>query len=162
MRLHTGWVVGVLPFGVFAAQPALAQAVVADFPIGPMGTNPCTNEAVVTTGHTLVIIHPSTDGAGGFHITFRILSQGNGSTTDLLKKYVARNDQLFEVNVPAGGGSDQTFLVSVAWIRQGESVSGAVALGGGDDFMSKEQIHLTITPAGVPTASVNNFSTRCM
>jgi hypothetical protein len=121
---------------------------------------------VSLTGRQTITVYSRADGAGGFHLTLRFITKGQGSalTSPLQppKDYVFSSESVQEMNLPANGTQEQTLILNHILIRKSETDGTAVPLlGTGDDFMMKDTVHLTVAN-GVPTANITNGHARCM
>ena len=111
-------------------------------------------------------MYARSDGAGGFHPTFRFITkgQGTGVTSPFAptKNYVLNEENVFESEHPANATAELTTVLNHALIRKAETDGDAdVALGTGDDFMMKETAHTTMHgPAIVVTFTKERA--RCM
>ena len=143
-------VLGMAGTGVFAAAPAQAAATVQQMPFNVI-TGGCT-EDIQLSGTLLVVTsetqspsgglvtryHFQPQGISGIGLTSGDMYRGTGTTLDVT------------VQNPAGG-SEFTYVDRVR----------LVGTHGEPTFSVSVTEHVTVTPAGDITASVNNASTTC-
>jgi len=158
----------VLLLTAFAAPTrALAQATqLPSIPFMMAGNlNQCESSDMITlSGQIDIFVYTRSDGSGGTHFTFRVITKAQGSTADPLnpKKYVLNDENVLDFNAPSGGSYDQTLVINHAMIRQGETTGDNISLGTGDDFMEKTTIHFTVNANGTTTATVTDLRSACM
>jgi hypothetical protein len=119
----------------------------------------CQGELVNVLGQYRQILCLKSDANGGFHGTLRTLAHGTGTSAATAKKYAYNAEQLEELQNPSSSTFEHTFVQNFLLVRQAEN--GTVPLFSDDDFVMKITLHLTITPAGTPTAQVNNIRSGC-
>jgi hypothetical protein len=119
----------------------------------------CQGELVSVLGQYRQILCLKSDANGGFHGTLRTLAHGTGAAAVTTKKYSYNAEELEELQNPSSGTFEHTFVQNFLLIRQAEN--GTVPLFSDDDFVMKITWHLTVPPAGVPTAQVSNIRSEC-
>ena len=137
------------------AAPAQATATITRTDITGMAfTDPCTGEQITITGGTFqLIVHATSDAAGGLHLGIRGNAQGVsavGSTSGTM--YRLAGDFRSEQNVRNGGYPLSFTIVEV---------HNAVSAGSADNFIVHIIRHLTISAGGDVTSTIDAVSAEC-
>jgi hypothetical protein len=109
-------------------------------------------ETITLSGTLIGIFTEQQLGGGGFLLTFHFQPQGvSGTSSSGVPYHGTGLTRETIVNVPSGGLTD-TFVNRFH----------IVGTAGAPTYYVKETIHLTVTPTGEITASVDNFSIECV
>ena|SRR5437016_7197176 len=151
-------VLAVALVGLVSSRPTQAQVtsltqtpdltVVIHLPLGGGDMNPCNNfEAITFTGgHDIEINRFSTN--GGFHFFVKTTTGGKGVGTSG-DSYTVNETEEFGFNVT--GAFESTNGNDKHVISQSRT----------QDFRFHMNLHITVNANGIPTANVDNVSTRC-
>jgi hypothetical protein len=143
------------------AARTLASAVVTtdpfdfDIPVALI-TSSCTGDTVSLAGEINAQIHTVVTDGGLTHFTITVKYDGVVGTSTLTgKKFISDTVAMAEATIAAG--NEDTSVLSGRFLVTGESAG----LGLGDDFFMYSTVHNTVTPGGVPTATVSNVRAGC-
>ena len=114
--------------------------------------NPCTGDLVTITGSTHFLFVTTSDGSGGFHVDTRANSFGTGVGFPSLYTYNVKDQTQYSSQSTSGGGATITQ-------EQDVMILGPRSV---DNYLRHLVFKLTINANGVPTASFENSSTKCV
>jgi hypothetical protein len=122
------------------------------FPTPTSLFDPCNLDTVIFSGgFTLEVTRTST--TNGIQILSKLTSVGTGTGTVAAQRTYHMNDtQTFQANVRG--------FVDSFEVTNTESLK-LIGPNQGDNFILQAVLHITATPAGVPSAVIDNLTTRC-
>ena len=121
------------------------------FPSALTIPNPCNNDIVVLTGQNHLLVHSTAATSGNVEFFVDLSSNYAGFGTPSGVNYQGDQDAFTAV-------SAQNPLPIVFTISNDILLESAT---GQDNFKLRITFHITIAANGVPTASIDNFSTTC-
>ena len=121
------------------------------FPSALAITNPCNGDLVVLTGQDHFLIHSTEATSGNFEFYSDISSNYSGAGALSGVSYQGSRDVFFDFSSQAPFPFVFTFANDLLL----QSATGV------DNFKLRLHMHITINADGVPTASVDDFTTTC-
>ena len=125
---------------------ATASATQQEVPISGSVVNPCNDEIVTWSGVAHFVFNTVSDGSGGFNAQLNIHLTGTG---DQGNRYVGEQTQHFSVHVQPGQVVTETSHFT------------GVSQGSAPNFKLDIVEHITVTPDGTLTATVDNVASSC-
>lgn len=113
--------------------------------------NPCNGEFVNLSGRLHIVLSVRTDNAGGYHVTQQTdeVARGTGLTSG--DTYVASDNKMESWDAKPPFPQIYTTTHSILLASNGTA----------PNFLFLYAVHTTVTAAGIPSATVDNFQTRC-
>lgn len=122
-----------------------------DIPWADEEQNPCNGDMVTISGVTHFLFVTTLDDGGGYHLSSRTNSTGTGVGTPSLFTYKVKDDFAY---------SEQTSVPGTT-IRQEMDLL-ILAPRSIDNYIKHMIFKLTINALGIPTASFDNTTTKCV
>jgi len=129
---------------------ASAQTTTTTAPFSTSVLNTCTNETVDVSGVQTITSNFKVDNSGGIHINFGIVSKGTGMGQVTATNYPFSENDLFNVQATSGASE---FTIRIKLRLRGP--------GSIDNWDMIQMLHLTLTPDGAVTSSIDSTTTNC-
>jgi hypothetical protein len=143
---------------VIGVRPSQAQSVPftqhTSVPLAGAVSNPCNNDTVLITGGTQhVVIHSFLNQSNGL---FQVIIVTNPEDASATSATTSTNYRIVGITIDSFTSSapQEQFTVTIS--------DDLIAEGPAPSFHLRFLLHLTINALGIPTATVDNFSTSCM